>query len=145
MPSSVSRPSRPSVDAARRTLRHFIGRDQLAVMVDGLNGEEGDWFAEKFVELATLVDIMPPKYGHKGDDPLFAYLRYFAGARATWYIAELSDEPDDKEQNQAFGHAEIFAGCGELGRISIAEIIGNGGELDLHFKPKELDECTRGN
>jgi hypothetical protein len=87
-----------------------------------------------------------PKTGEqdgKGEQAT-AYLHYFAGGQASWYITEKdAGSPDDDPgtgQIQAFGLADLFGDGGELGYISIAEILENGGELDFHFTPKTLAE-----
>jgi hypothetical protein len=76
-----------------------------------------------------------------------AHLRYFAGGSAAWLITERdAGAPDDStpgEQSQAFGHADLFGDGGELGYISIAEIIAEGGELDLHFTAKPLWQALK--
>jgi hypothetical protein len=80
-----------------------------------------------------------------------AYLHYFAGGQANWYITEKDKGcPDDEDyggpggppQQQAFGLADLFGDGGELGYISIAEILANRGELDLHWTPKPLSEIS---
>jgi hypothetical protein len=42
----------------------------------------------------------------------------------------------EEEQLQAFGLACMFEK--ELGYISIAELLRNGAELDLHFEPRAI-------
>ena len=125
----------------------FIGGQQLACVRDLMRGEEGDFFREKMVELARVVDAMP-KTGEtdgQGEDAI-VHIHYFAGSQANWYITEkdvgcADDEPSDL-QSQAFGKADLFGDGGELGYISIAEIIANNGELDFHWTPKPLKEIS---
>ena len=124
-------------------VRHFMGRAQLAAMIDGTKGEEGAWFRAKISELYETVQTMPKSYETDGQGMgAVARLRYFAGGRAVWLITERdAGAPGDitpGEQSQAFGHADLFGDGGELGYISIAEIIAAGGELDLFFTPKPL-------
>jgi hypothetical protein len=81
---------------------------------------------------------MPKTYEQdgKGENSI-VYLHYFLGD-FDWYIIERDVE---LEQLQAFGLADIF--YSELGYINIAEIIQNGGELDLNWKPKTLAEVRK--
>lgn len=78
--------------------------------------------------------------------PSQAQLHYFAGGQANWWITEkdagsADDAPEDKgKQLQAFGLADLFGDGGELGHISIQEILECGGELDFHFVPRTLGE-----
>ena len=135
--------NQPTLDAQCHALRHFIGRRQLAAIIDGATGEESEWFRAKIGELFETVQTMPKSYETEGQGMrAIARLRYFAGGSAAWLITERdAGAPGDStpgEQHQAFGHADLFGDGGELGYISIAEIIAEGGELDLHFTPKPL-------
>lgn len=117
------------------TCRKYICTSQMNAMLDGIRGEEGDFFRGKFVELARLFASMPKTYQQDGlGDKAVVHLHYFKGA-ADWFITER-----DKEvvQYQAFGLADLFGDGGELGYISIVELIQNGVELDLYWTPKTL-------
>ena len=121
-------------------LSHFIPALQQLVLADQINGEEGQWFKEKLAELKQTIASMPVTYEQdgKGDDAI-AHLHYFAGS-ANWYITEKDMSGDGTLQ--AYGFAEVFAGEGELGYISIAELVRNRRvELDLHWTPRTLREC----
>ena len=127
-------------------LKHFIGGLQRRVVLENLRDEEGDWFATRMLELAELVAKMPQTYDTDGQGRnAIAHLHYFAGGQANWYITEKDkgggDEPN--HQQQAFGLADLFRDGGELGYISIAEILANNGELDFHWTPKPLTEVSR--
>lgn len=133
----------PTLDAQCHALRFFIGHGQLAAMIDGCRGEDGEWFRAKIAELFDTVQTMPKSYETDGQGMrAVAHLRYFAGGSAAWLITERdAGAPDDSipgKQHQAFGRADLFGDGGELGCISIAEIIAEGGELDLYFTPKPL-------
>ena len=131
--------ARPAGIAAQ-VLRHFIGRRQLRVMLDGCRGEEGAFFLSKLDALAALVESMPRVYAQDGKgDQAIAHLHYFTGS-SDWYITE-RDTTD--EQLQAFGLADLFGDGGELGYIWVAELIAAGAELDLHWTPKTLEQCRR--
>ena len=132
---------------ALKALEHFIGPLQLRVLRDCCRGEEKQYFFDLLCEYAERVATMPQTYDQDGKDKdAIAYLHYFAGGACNWYITEKDKgSPDDEvpgTQLQAFGWADLGdAMNAELGYISIAEIISNGGELDLHFTPKPLKEC----
>lgn len=120
-------------------LAHFIGKSQIAAMWHGYNGEEGDWFLAKLKELEAITDAMPEPYATDGKgDAAIAHLHYF-GPSQDWWISERDSTP---EQLQAFGLADLGYGGG-LGYISIAELIANGIELDLHWTPRTLAECRQ--
>ena len=122
-------------------LSHFIGESQLTVMQHNQRGEEGAWFTAKLQELEQLIATMPRVYEQDGKGmQALVSLHYFIGS-ADWYITERDTSP---EQLQAFGWADLGMGCGELGYISIAEIIANGGELDLHYAPRTLESALKG-
>jgi hypothetical protein len=130
---------------ALTTLQHFIGPSQRHAIIAAMRGEERQWFADKLGELARIVETMPATYGQDGKgDKAIAYLHYFAGGQASWWITEKDlgspQDPIPGQQLQAFGLADLFGDGGEVGYISIAEILENGGELDLHFAPKTLGE-----
>jgi hypothetical protein len=58
-----------------------------------------------------------------------------------WYITERDiGDGDDDTQHQAFGLADLGVGEPELGYISIAELIDNNVELDLHFDPTPISQ-----
>jgi len=120
----------------------FIGGSQLQAVKSLLRGEERQFFRDKMCELAALVASMPESYqtdGKAGD--AIAFLHYFAGGSANWYITEKDRGcPESPGQHQAFGLADLFGDGGDLGYISIADILENNGELDFHFAPVTLRE-----
>lgn len=120
--------------------RHFIGNPQWSVMSRAMQGEERQFFIGKVMELAKTVATMPRVYEQDGKgEKAIAYLHYFTGS-ADWWITERDTTP---HQLQAFGLADLFGDGGELGYISIAELIDAGAELDLHFTPTTLEEVKR--
>ena len=122
--------------ASARRLACFIGYSQLLAIGEGLQGEEGEFFSSKLAQLAGLIDTMPRVYEQDGKgDAAIAHLHYFT-AGCDWYITE---RDITEEQHQAFGLADLGYGP-ELGYISIAELLENGAELDLHFEPRPLDQ-----
>ena len=125
-------------DAAKAipTLRRFMSEAQISALGDACYGEERHYFINKIVELAEHLDTMPKTYEQDGKgDEAVVHLHYFRGGM-DWYITEKDME---EEQNQAFGLADLGYG-GELGYISIQELIDNGVELDLYWEPKTLAE-----
>lgn len=122
-------------------LRGFIGRQQLAVISEMRFSEEKQFFFDKLCDLAELVGSMPVTYETDGQgDQAIVQLHYFTGG-CDWYITERDQET---EQLQAFGMADLGYG-GELGYVSIVEILEAGAELDLHWTPKTLAEVKRKN
>ena len=128
--------------AAAKTLKHFLSSGQMETMGGGCRGEEAEYFKDKFVEMAGIVEGMAKTYeqASKGMESI-AYLHYFSGPM-DWYITEKDMEPG--QQIQAFGHADLGLGFPEMGYICIAELIANNVELDLHFTPKTLKEALAG-
>ncbi len=124
------------VNAVMPLLKQFIGKPQLSAIGTGIRGEEGQFFKDKLIEVAKIIQAMPKTYGQDGmGDKAIAYLHYFSGG-SDWYITEKDMED---EQLQAFGLADLGYG-GELGYISIQELIDAGVELDLHWTPKTIGE-----
>jgi hypothetical protein len=123
-------------------LRRFMSGPQRAAVIQGMLGEEKQFFYEKMDELAALVETMPKTYEQENVRDPVVYLHYFTGG-ADWYITERDVDSDGAGQQQAFGLADLFGDGGEKGYISIAEIIRHGAELDFHFTPRPLSEVTR--
>ena len=127
-------------------LKHFMSAQQTQIVRDFMKGEEAEFFHEKMIELAAIVKSMP-ETGETDDGrggKAIAYLHYFAGGQANFYVTERDvgdkDDPNPGEQHQAFGRSDLFNDGGELGYISLPEIFRSGGELDFHWTPKTLDE-----
>jgi len=105
------------------TLKDFMPTQQLAFMQRLTHGEEGEYFVNKFEEMANTVSTMPKTYETEGvamDDKNIV-LHYFY-ANLDWYIIE-----KDMEEGEPLSGG---------GYISIDEIINmRGVEIDLHWKP----------
>lgn len=125
---------------ALTALQGFISMGQLRVITAGCRGEEGDYFRAKLTEYGERIAAMPKTYdqGDLGEQAVIS-LHYFIGG-CDWYITERDIDEDGEGQIQAFGLADLFGDGGEIGYISIPEILANGGELDLHFAPCTLAE-----
>ncbi len=119
-------------------LSKFIGSQQLSAIQSAMRGEEHAFFFEKIADLELLVSTMPKTYDQDGmGDEAIVSLHYFRGG-ADWYITERDSDPDGSGQLQAFGLADLFGDGGELGYISIPEILAVGAELDFYFTPTTL-------
>lgn len=125
-------------------LNHFIGHSQLSVMKANCKGEEGQFFKNMIKTLEAQIEAMPKTYETDGQgDEAIATLHYF-NSSSDWYIVERdAGDPEDEVQGvqvQAFGFT-CLNGDGEnaeLGYISIQELIENGAELDLYYKPEKI-------
>ncbi len=125
-------------------LKHFIGRNQLSVILSNCRGEEGKYFRDMIGTLKAQIEAMPKSYETDGQgDEAIAQLHYF-NSGSDWYIIEKdTGSPDDEEQGiqaQAFGYCCLNEDCenAELGYISIQELIRHGVELDLYYKPETV-------
>lgn len=128
---------------ALRTLRGFIGKSQRAALATGCRGEEKQFFFDKLVEMAGIVSSMPQTYEQDGlGDQAVVYLHYFRGNQDWWIMEKDSGTSGEPGQHQAFGLADLGYG-GELGYISIVELLTYEIELDLYFRPRTLAELHR--
>lgn len=119
-------------------MRGFIGTSQLQAIGQLCQGEERQFFFNKMVEMANMITSMPVTYETDGQgDQAVVQLHYFTQG-CDWYITERDMET---EQLQAFGMADLGYG-GELGYISIVELLECGAELDMHWKPKTLAQVN---
>jgi len=132
------------VTEAAAILRNFIPRDELETILENTKGEEGEFFINKLIELSTLVVMMPQTGDTEGQDAM-ALLHYFGPGECDWWITEIDRAIQSNgvpgPQHQAFGYARMFQGCGEMGYISIAELLTSRRvELDLYWNPKPISE-----
>ena len=125
-------------------LDQFIGKNQLSVIKSACKGEESEYFMKMVRSLITQIETMPKTYETDGQgDNVIATLHYFNGG-SDWYIIEKDAGSSDDEiqgiQQQAFGFVCLNGDTdnAELGYISIQELIENGVELDLYYKPETL-------
>ncbi len=119
-------------------LSKFIGQRQKSFLLPLLRGEERQWFASTLIELAQRIEKMPKSYETDGQgENAVVYLHYFTGS-GNWWITEKDAEGG---VDQAFGKADLYGDGGELGYISITELVENNVEIDLHWTPKPLKEC----
>jgi hypothetical protein len=137
-PEIENKTKREAIDALM-TLREFMPSSQIQVIINAMRSEEKQYFFNKVVALAELIKGMPKTYEQDGKgNKAIAYLHYFRGTM-DWYITEKdAGSPEDNRQVQAFGLADLGYG-GELGYISIVELLENQIELDMYFTPTELE------
>lgn len=125
-----------AIEDALSLLKPFLPAAQVAVVRQGLRGEEKDFFASKMIELAGTVQATPQTYGQQGATDPIAHLHYFTAGSDFW----ITEKDMEAEQVQAFGFACLGGDAqnAELGYISIEELLRNGAELDFHFPPTPL-------
>lgn len=118
-------------------LSAFMGARQLRYVADLMRGEEKQFYFDKLVELANVVQTMPKSYETDGQGlDAIVHLHYFVNS-VDLFITERDMEP---EQFQAYGLADLFGDGGEIGYINIVEATQAGAELDFHWTPKTLRE-----
>lgn len=122
------------------TLRRFINPTQRQIIQDCMKFEEGQFFIEKVNELAKIINEMPVTY-QGGDDPV-VHLHYFIGHVHAWITEK---DMSGAGTEQAFGLQTLDGTVegGELGYISIDELLDVGAEIDLHWTPKRLSELRK--
>jgi hypothetical protein len=128
-------------------LKPFMATRQSNAVAELMRTEEGQFFIDKMVEMARLVDAMPVTYQQKDESDPVAWLHYFYGG-SDWYIIE---KDVDGEVDEAFGFACLNGDmmCAEYGYIPISELVesvmpyGMTVDLDLHFAPTRMSEVRR--
>jgi hypothetical protein len=121
------------VQVAVGFLVNFVSRSQLTVLVQNCRGEERLYFRNPLVQTEKIIKSMPILYDQESLDQAVVHLHYFYGGNE-WFIME--NDAEQGIQHKAFGLAVVHEA--ELGYISIAELIQNGVELDLHWTPGPL-------
>lgn len=117
----------------------WIPRCQWLCLLEGLNGEEKDYFVEIIHTYTDRIRRMPSTYEQDGKgDEAMAYLHYFVGG-CDWWILEKDHDPDGDGQAQLFGYACLGdPQNAELGYIALHELRMSNAELDLHWTPQTL-------
>jgi Protein of unknown function (DUF2958) len=119
------------------TVSTFLSKAQQHAIDSALQGEEREHYVQLINDLATKITEMPATYDQEGlGMQATVHLHYFIG-NCDWWITE-----KDKlgGVRQAFGMASLNHCEPELGYISIQEITSLGAELDLHWRPKTLEQ-----
>ncbi len=121
-------------------LKMLTSPEQYEVITDAMLGEEGDALIEIIDRIYATWEQMPKTYetADQGRETI-AHLHFFVGS-CDWWIVEKDADTDHAGQVQAFGIADLGLGYRELGYISIPELLANGAELDLHYRPKTIGE-----
>lgn len=125
----------------------FMGQQQVAVLADGLRGEERYGIADQVLSVWKRIKEMPQTYETRpwSADKTLCELHYFLSDFNAW-ITEKDMGANQEwtpvtQQLQAFGLIDL--GEAELGWISIQELVSNGFELDLNWTPKSLATVQR--
>lgn len=121
----------------------WVAQGQNRAIVDALAGEEGEYFKEKIIKVATVIDTMPVTYEQdgKGDDAI-VHLHYFS-AGSDWWITEKDMTGDGRQQAFGFACLDGMVHFAEFGYISIAELVENGVSLDLYWEPVTIGSVRR--
>lgn len=118
-----------------QALKHFLPRCMLSTLRTSCKGEEKDFFIDMLRSLASRIKGMPPPYGTRDQGDAIVWLHYFT-PNGDWYVTE---KDSSAEQHQAFGLVDLYHDGGDLGYISIAEMLGHPlVNLDLYWTPKPL-------
>lgn len=133
-------------------LRKFMPAVQIQTLQHLLRGEEGEYFVNLVLSTVKTIEAMPRTYQTDGQaDDAVVHLHYFMGSIDAWITEkdmgeQLPNGSHDDTQLQAYGRVSLD-GTGiedaEAGYVSIAELIENGVELDLHWSPKTFKELLR--
>ncbi len=138
MHTTPTTPTHPTPEALA-TLRTLTTPQQFEVITDAMLDEECDHFTALAARIHATWQAMPTTYATDAQGrAALAQLHYFIGG-CDWWIVEKDADPDGAGQVQAFGIADLGMGR-ELGYISIPELLENGAELDLYFKPQPIGD-----
>jgi hypothetical protein len=131
---------KPRAEVARAFLCPYVSPEQMLAMQTASRGEEGEFFLMLFVKVAALIAAAPQNRVTDTDaDFGKAYLHYFLGG-GDWYILELNW---DGGFDRAYGYVILNGDKqnAEFGYIDIADLVANGAELDLYFKPQTVAQA----
>ena len=138
LPESQAAKTRKALALLDGPLARFMGVSQREAVRSFLRGEEWEFYADKMIHLAGLIEAMPMLYATEtlGDDAPVT-LRYFHRS-ATWYAIEREDKVE--QGNTLFAYASLWGDDWELGYADLDEILEAGAELDFHFEPHPLGQ-----
>ena len=135
--SKLVKPTKEQILKAVQSVVPFLGSAQTRTLKQAMRGEERSWFETRMVEISNILKTLPDLGKTDGQgDSVMMQLHYFTSG-ADWYISEL-----DTTTLNAFGWVDLGYG-GELGYISIKELLKNSAELDLHFEPTSLGSIKK--
>lgn len=119
----------------------WMPKRQCFAFQEFLQGEEGQFYADKLTEFEQLLATMPVTYEQdgKGEDAI-AYLHYFTHGGSDFYVTEKDKTGNGRKQ--AFGWACLNDDeeNADYGYIAIDELLRLGVELDLYFTPAPMRE-----
>ena len=136
-------PVKQALTSLAGQLKDFMPMSQRTALIEALTTEERDGIAELINNVVNTIETMPKSYETDGmESKVVVYLHYFKGSVDAWITEKDIGDGDDTTQYQAFGRICITGNTddAELGYISIQELIENGVELDLYWKPVTLGE-----
>ena len=129
---------------ALATFKNLTPPGQYAVVLEGMKGEEGQFFSDTITRIAAIWQAMPKTYETDGQGRgALCRLHWFTGG-CDWWLVEKDSDPDGEGQIQAFGIADLGFGGRELGYINLPEILEAGAELDFHFTPTVAGDILKG-
>lgn len=126
-----------------KPLINYIEFNQLLLILELCDGEEGKFFKDKLKEIQEIVNTMPVTYGQDGKgEEAVAYLHYFRNG-IDYFVTELdvSAEEEGDGEIQCYGLGYISEA--ECGYISLPELFQNKFEIDLYWTPKTLKEIKK--
>ncbi len=122
-------------------MRAYVSPTQLEVMGNASKGKEGQFFKDKFVELAKIIDDMPATFEQTGTSLDSVVYLHYANGDKNWYVTGKDALGDGT--SAVYGHKGLGQGISTMPfRIDINELVKNGAELDLHFDPMSLSQCV---
>jgi hypothetical protein len=121
-----------------KPLINYIEFDQLMLILELSEGEEGEFFKDKLKEIQEIVNTAPVTYGQDGKgEEAISYLHYFRNGMH-YFITELDVDSEEDGEIQCYGLGYINEA--ERGYISLPELFQNKFEIDLHWTPKTLKQ-----
>jgi len=141
--------TRKAYHALDTTLSKFMPRAQRMVLTSQLAGEEGEGIAEIVNAVAKVIAEMPETYQTEGQGlNALAHLHYFIAGVEAWIVEKDRGDPNngDTSQTQAYGMVTMTGNVedGQVGYVSIEELVEAGAELDLYWTPKTLAQVREG-
>jgi hypothetical protein len=112
----------------------------MTVLRTASQGEGGAGFLKLFLKMAAAIAAMPQGQINNLDSEYGkAHLHYFHG-KNDWYIFE---KQWDGGVDRAYGYAILGGDLQNAGYgyIDIGELVANGAELDLYFKPQAVAQA----
>lgn len=130
----------------RDVMIKFMPNGQRRALLEALRGEERVGIAEVVLRAYERIKGTPKTYETESVETKdkIAQLHYFGGPVDAWIverdIGDGTEEPGMGKQLQAYGKITLTGdkNDAEWGYISIADLIANGIELDLHFEPQRV-------